>query len=167
MNTLEVHLPALGERQDIEAIARHLLTVYAPGFQLTPGAVAHLKNHAWPGNIRELRNELLRASLSAADGVIDRVAIEAACIRHADRAVVTPAPGSAAAAAASDSDAFPEVAALLRDAQSELVRTTFAETGGNISLTARRLGVSRNKVYRILSKSGRGTRAARQSIDAS
>lgn len=146
MNTLEVSLPSLGERSDIGAIARHLLTNHAAGCQLAAGAIAHLKSHAWPGNIRELRNELLRASLGAADGVIDQPLIEAACERRVDLSSVAP-------------DA-PAADASLRDVRKELVRATLAEAGGNISLAARRLGVPR---YRVL---GQSSPEADEPVDA-
>ncbi|WP_088348748.1 MULTISPECIES: sigma-54-dependent Fis family transcriptional regulator [Rhodomicrobium] len=148
MNTLEVSLPSLAGRGDIEAIARHLLASHAPGCKLTQGAVEHLASHDWPGNIRELRNELLRASLGAIDGVIDRPLIEAACERRA---------------ATVDLNAPAAAEASLRDLRKERVRATLAETGGNISLAARRLGVSRNTVYRII---GAGIGAADEPADA-
>jgi transcriptional regulator of acetoin/glycerol metabolism len=156
MNTLEVKLPGLAARQDIEAIASHLLAAHAPGCQLTPGAAAHLRSHPWPGNIRELRNELLRASLGSVDGVIDRTMLEAACAHRSELAHMAAAIGGADGASArhdnapADRCAFPMAEGSLRDAQKERVRAVLAETGGNISLAARRLGVSRNTVYRAL-----------------
>jgi len=38
--------------------------------QVSPEAIAALQRHAWPGNIRELRNVLDRARLLADDGIV-------------------------------------------------------------------------------------------------
>ena len=67
VNALEVTLPSLATRSDTEALAAHLLKVTAPACRLDAGALEHIRRHAWPGNIRQLRNELVRASLKAVD----------------------------------------------------------------------------------------------------
>src|SRR5574343_1491874 len=61
-----LRLPPLRERQeDIPLLAEALLARVAPGRDLTlaPDALAWLLQHPFPGNIRELRNLLERASL--------------------------------------------------------------------------------------------------------
>ena len=128
LNTLEVTLPSLGKRSDFQAIAEHLLATIDARRTLSPRLVDHLAKCAWPGNIRELRNVLSRLTLQTEDSVID----------------------------------YPE-GALIADAVIEEKRTwtlqgqhraqvlsTYAETGKNVSETARRLGVSRNTIYRAL-----------------
>jgi sigma-54 dependent transcriptional regulator, acetoin dehydrogenase operon transcriptional activator AcoR len=156
MNTLEVTLPPLAMRSDIEGIANHLLALYNPDCQLDARAVAALKSRAWPGNIRQLRNVLARASLAAVDGLIDQPTIDAAC---GTQLSASPAGHAGAIGPHSHSQSQPwplSVAASpvpepsLRDAQRERVLAVLAEVGGNISLAARRLGISRNTVYRTL-----------------
>jgi len=69
INVVELRIPPLRERpEDILPLARSLLSEIAlangkspPG--LTPTAEHALKNYRWPGNIRELKNALERASL--------------------------------------------------------------------------------------------------------
>jgi len=149
MNALEVTLPNLASRNDIEALAAHLLKAIAPVCRLDEGAVGHIRRHAWPGNIRQLRNELVRASLKAVDGLIDLERIESACTELGDHSHDRPRAleaGSAQAPAHHAEDAS------LRDAHKEKVLAVLAETGGNISLAARRLRVSRNTIYRVLGK---------------
>jgi DNA-binding NtrC family response regulator len=69
INVVELRIPPLRERtEDILPIARHLLAAIAasagkPPPGLTPAAEHALKNYRWPGNIRELKNALERASL--------------------------------------------------------------------------------------------------------
>jgi len=127
LNTLEVTLPKLRDRNDFDAIVRHLLGAIDPHCEITPATVAHLAERAWPGNIRELRNMLARFTLAAADGLIDEASVEATI----DRSSQTE-PGS------------------LHDIQRARILVVYAETAGNISETARRLGVSRNTIYRAL-----------------
>jgi transcriptional regulator of acetoin/glycerol metabolism len=126
LNTLEVTLPKLRDRNDFDAIVRHLLGAIDPQCEITPGTIAHLAARAWPGNIRELRNMLARFTL-AADGLIDEASVEAMIDRSAQTE-----PGS------------------LHDIQRARILVVYAETAGNISETARRLGVSRNTIYRAL-----------------
>jgi transcriptional regulator of acetoin/glycerol metabolism len=127
LNTLEVTLPRLRDRRDFEAIVHHLLGAIDPNCEITPATIARLAARPWPGNIRELRNMLARFTLANADGFIDETGVEAMI----DQAPLT-TPGS------------------LHDIQRARIRVVHAETAGNISETARRLGVSRNTIYRAL-----------------
>ncbi len=67
LNVLEVTLPARRERrEDILRLARHFLVYFAqvskrPVPALSPAAQAVLRTYAWPGNLRELSNEIERA----------------------------------------------------------------------------------------------------------
>ena len=127
LNTLEVTLPRLRDRSDFEAIIHHLLGAIDPNYEITPATIAHLAARTWPGNIRELRNMLARFTLANADGFIDEAGVEAMI----DQAPLT-TPGS------------------LHDIQRARILVVYAEAAGNISEAARRLGVSRNTIYRAL-----------------
>ena len=68
LNTFPIHLPALRERrEDIPLLAEAMLARVAPGrrLSLAPEAMAQLIGYDFPGNVRELRNLLERASLMA------------------------------------------------------------------------------------------------------
>ena len=127
LNTLEVTLPRLRYRTDFDAIVRHLLGAIDPTCKITSATIAHLAARPWPGNIRELRNILARLTLSVADGLIGDVELEPMTYQSQ---ITTP--GS------------------LHDIQRARILAVYAETAGNISETARRLGVSRNTIYRAL-----------------
>mgnify|MGYP001489933819 CR=1 FL=1 len=68
LNIVTVELPPLRQRaSDIEELAMHFVAAFSPGTEtvtLAPAALAKLKDHVWPGNIRELeqciRNILIR-----------------------------------------------------------------------------------------------------------
>ena len=68
----EVRLPPLRERaSDIPLLAEHFLNRAAPltaegrPKRLADGAVTSLAAHGWPGNLRELRHEMQRATVMA------------------------------------------------------------------------------------------------------
>jgi transcriptional regulator of acetoin/glycerol metabolism len=133
INTLEVTLPRLCERADFAAIARHLLAGIDPHCRISAGALQRLAARPWPGNIRELRNVLARYTLSAPAGGIDEDMVAASCMLE---------------------DAAPRAQGSLHDLQNAHVLAAYAETNGNVSETARRLGISRNTVYRCLEQAG-------------
>ncbi|MGY4309366.1 transcriptional regulator of acetoin/glycerol metabolism [Bradyrhizobium sp. USDA 4369] len=138
LNTLEVTLLPLRERTDFADIARHLMVKIDPSIALSEAAIQRLAQRSWDGNIRELRNVLARLSLSETGPVIDAATVDAAIglggpeLKAPKLKMDESGPGD------------------LHEIQRALVLTTFADTGNNISKTARRLGISRNTVYRAL-----------------
>jgi DNA-binding NtrC family response regulator len=89
---IALHLPPLRERKkDIPLITESILEEInkdfrgeghaEPGYQdkrLSAAATAFVRNHPWPGNIRQLRNALLQAAVMADGDTIDRGSIAAA-----------------------------------------------------------------------------------------
>lgn len=126
LNTLDVVLPSLSERTDFEEIVWHQLRKIRPASEITSGAVAALVKQAWPGNVRELRAVLSRLVLVAGEDLIDEALV----------AGLQPN----------------QTHISLRNSQRARLRAVHAETGGNISETARRLNVCRNTVYRALNE---------------
>jgi len=155
MNALEITLPSLATRSDIEAVAQHVLKVIAANCRLDAGALDHIRSHPWPGNIRQLRNELVRASLKTVDGLIDAATIEAACTDHSAPAHGDRDAASSPGARPSPND-FHTDDTSLRDSHKDKVLAALSDANGNISLAARRLHVSRNTIYRVLGKTGHG-----------
>ena len=128
LDTIEAILPPLRDRSDFPAIVTHLLQAISPEIEIEDAALSFLAGQAWPGNIRELRNLLTRLTLTQEAGLLRLASIEA-CI------------GRAAPAAAR-----------LKDQTTEHIVTVHRDLSGNLSATARRLGVSRNTVYRALAR---------------
>jgi transcriptional regulator of acetoin/glycerol metabolism len=131
---IEVSLPPLGARTDLGALTERMLAELAPGWRIAPDALAGLRQLPWPGNLRQLRSWLVRATLDRPHGVIDATALAR--------------PGTP------DQAASPPAG--LRAGVRASIRAVHAETGANVSATARRLGISRNAVYRALAGSDRG-----------
>jgi len=140
LNGLVVKLPALRERSDLEVIVNKLL-LEEPGGEpcctLAPEIMALFHRHSWPGNFRQLSNLLRTAVVMAgADRVIR--------LEHLPDDFLDDVPALAPLAAnAAGSDSLEELAATA-------VRQAFDANGGNVSATAKVLGVSRNTVYRKL-----------------
>jgi DNA-binding NtrC family response regulator len=142
LNVIALDVPPLRDRPaDIAALARHFVAELArevkrPGLELSDEALARLATHAWPGNVRELRNALERAAVLA-----DGPRIEA----HDLPEDVGAAPGAQA-----ESGFHGQVEAFRR----ELLRATLAESGGNQAEAARRLGLQRTYLARLVRKYG-------------
>jgi DNA-binding NtrC family response regulator len=71
---LSVGVPSLAQRrEDIVPLARHFMQLHATAersLSLAPITESALEQHEWAGNVRELRNVMLRAVLTAEDDVI-------------------------------------------------------------------------------------------------
>ena len=150
---IPVHLPPLRERlDDLEVLVPRLIERVcrergvAPPDASPDALVAALRQHAWPGNVRELRNH------------IERYVV----LRTVDPlAEPEPAPGvapeDAPSALTEGLDRLP-----LREAKRVLVERyervylarVLAQTEGNVSEAARRVGVDRVTIFRALRRNG-------------
>ncbi len=130
INTIEVGLPPLCRRTDFGAVARRILAEVAPDACMSDDAVAALGSRPWPGNVRELRSLLIRLTLLDPARQIGKDAVWT---------------GKTAPPVLPDADR-----PSLRTLQAQQVQRAHRDAGGNVTETARRLGVSRNTVYRAL-----------------
>jgi DNA-binding NtrC family response regulator len=139
LNTIEIHLPPLRERQeDIPLLARHFLRQHAQRYGKNIGGFeasgeAALLAHAWPGNVRELDHAVERAVLMAHGG---RIA-------GPDLGLMIENEG----ALRLENMSIEEVEGLL-------IKKTLARFDGNAKKAAEALGLSRSAFYRRLEKYG-------------
>ncbi len=88
LNVVEVKIPPLRERtEDILPLARHFLAFFAraarrPLPELAKDTEAVLLSYPWPGNIRELRNAIERATILWPARVIEVAALPERIIAH-------------------------------------------------------------------------------------
>ncbi|MEK8032784.1 sigma-54-dependent Fis family transcriptional regulator [Ideonella sp. DXS29W] len=169
LNGLVVRLPPLRERSDLMTIVRKILRAESPSrpLDLDDEVVELLKAYRWPGNIRQLANVLRTAAVMAgSDMVINRTHLSDDFLEDAQRelpsgasvASAAPgqpahaAPGAAAEPAASAAPATPAATepATLQEMELRTIQRAVEEAGGNISIASRRLGISRNTIYRKL-----------------
>ncbi|MDC7787682.1 sigma 54-interacting transcriptional regulator [Rhodoplanes sp. TEM] len=150
LNTFPICLPALRERrQDIPLLAQALLMRVAPGrhLRLSPAAVDVLVAYDYPGNVRELRNLVERASLLCDGGEIrpEHLAEE---VRRGS-ADAAPALDMALDMAGASAAAGP----MRWDAlQAQLLRDTVAAHRGTRGELAAKLGISVRTLYRRLAE---------------
>jgi len=142
LNVVAVVLPPLRDRNgDVELLAqtfvRRIAAAYGlPEPSLTPEVRAALRRHAWPGNVRELRNVIERALVLSPPGSLDLG------LGDAPHASVRPATNDAGSALPFPAD----LATIVRAAAAAMLE----RTGGNKSEAARRLGISRPRLQRLL-----------------
>jgi DNA-binding NtrC family response regulator len=143
INGFEISLRPLRDRpDDIEPVARHLLAQLAgqSAPQIAPDAMEAMREYAWPGNVRQLRNCLERAVLLSNDGVITRAElppeIVAPAQAHAPSAAFAGAPGQGAAP--------------LREVERQQILAALEQTNWHRGKTAEVLGISPSTLYRRL-----------------
>jgi DNA-binding NtrC family response regulator len=124
-------------------LAEHFLRQATdPPKRLTAEAAARLLAHAWPGNIRELKNAIERvAILSRGDTII---------ASDLDFLTTTSNPPDSAAPAWTEGDLPTAIARL----EAYMISRTLRETGGNRTEAARRLGIHRQLLYSKAQKYG-------------
>lgn len=128
----------LAERFVAQAQADHGKRIRA----IEPEWYARLEAHAWPGNVRELRN-VVEAAVVTAPGEI----LEAARLRLAGSA------GTAAAAGTPAAWSVPENLTL-EQIEKKILEEALRRNGGNRSLTAEQLGLSRRTIQRKIQDYG-------------
>lgn len=75
LNVIPLAVPPLRARtEDVAALAQHFLAPF--GKTLAPQATARLRQHRWPGNIRELENIMKRLGALTTDSVIELKAVK-------------------------------------------------------------------------------------------
>lgn len=136
--------PPLSERrEDVALLASLFLRRTAPTARLTAEAMAWLEARDWPGNVRELRALLETAAALAGPGD----AIDAALLRFAKGE-----PDAPAAAPEGDTGSLGKLDAAIAALESRMLRQALAETAGNQSEAARRLGISRVGLIKKLAR---------------
>ncbi len=151
--TFHLHMPALRERRgDIPLIGRHLLEQAmrqldknVRGFSAE--ALRLLAEYDWPGNVRDLQNEIYRMLAMADGSELDAALLSPRLHAGASRDVDT---GKATGESAAGGTLRDQVGAM----ESELLREALARHGGNKSRAARELGLSRLGLRKKLQRYG-------------
>ncbi len=161
VNGLTITLPPLRERSDIDHIAMRILEVEAAELQggeitISSEVMRFFEQYSWPGNIRQLQSvirvgvalleegetEILAAHLP--EEIFGTEPFEVRRGRRRTDAMQTPAKAAEATAPAEPRS--------LDEIELEAISNMMREVGGNVSAAARRLGVSRNTLYRKLGR---------------
>ncbi len=138
ISALSVYLPPLRERRDdIIPLANSFLKRFAAqanrdlrGFQ--PDAIERLTAFDWPGNIRQLQNEIQRAVLLSEGNEVAAADLSITDVR---------------VSAGAGEGGFDTSFTLLEGVERSAIVSTLKETNGNKLETAKRLGIGRQTLY--------------------
>ena len=171
LNGLTLRLPALRERSDWDTLVQRMLQRHAPhrAIELDPALARVLRQHPWPGNLRQLDNTLRTTVALLDDACVigmehlpDDLVQELQEARQASSADRLPGVSYSQGQRVAEGDAGTQagvqaegglsrlrsgcvpLAQYTRDVMEQALR----EAEGNLSLAARRLGISRNTFYR-------------------
>jgi DNA-binding NtrC family response regulator len=152
---IPIHLPPLRERrEDVLPLAHHFLARWNRELSRsvagwTPEVERWLLAHGWPGNVRELENAIERGVVLARG---DRIGFDD---------LLVDAPGEETRA---ETGAGGDVGASLQEfldaAAAERIRRVLEESGGKRVEAARRLGIDRATLYRLMRRYGVTDRGA-------
>lgn len=157
LSAATLRIPPLRERpEDLEVLAERFIRAACGALGkapvgLSPGARATLAAHAFPGNVRELRNVLERAVLVAGEGPIRP---EHLALRSAPLSVPASEPSPASSPGpvtfrappsveAPPSSRAPDLRRALRDVEREQIQAALSACAGNQTRAAEMLGISR------------------------
>ncbi len=146
-------LPPLRARPgDVEILAQSFLTEFGDRHKLSPiwftsEALSMLRQHTWPGNVRELRGVVQHAAIVASARAVDDEAVLQALTQSFDE---SPPSGASDPRAQLDAPAD----ASLRGRERQLVLDAWQRSGGNVSETARTLGIARATLRERLKRYG-------------
>jgi two-component system, NtrC family, response regulator HydG len=155
LGVVHLELPPLRDRRDdIPALAAHFIAHFADRHRRDPLPLSEPARRAllaydWPGNVRELRNAIERALVLAEGSEIDvgdlppAVTSSAAPLRPTD----------AAMAGLTFADARERV---VESFERSFLAAALERHGGNVSATARALGLHRQSLQKMLKRLGLG-----------
>ncbi|MDX9668224.1 sigma 54-interacting transcriptional regulator [Pseudomonas sp. P5_152] len=141
LNVLPIQVPPLRERlDDLPALSEAILEELRSQHELDQPALELLGQHAWPGNIRELRNVLERAALLSDDLILDASEIRAA--------IGSLVPVQRAAAVLIEPQLNETFSAARERFDRQLIQNTLAQCAGKVPQAAVRLGLGRSTLYK-------------------
>ncbi len=139
INTIQIELPPLRERgDDILALADFFLKKYAAkyekyGLKINGTAQEKLLRYQWPGNIRELQHTIEKAVILSDSSVL-----------KPDDFFLRPV----------NFARFNDELLTLAEMEKRMIRQSIGKSGGNVSLAAEQLGITRQTLYNKIKKYG-------------
>lgn len=146
INGLTLQLIPLRQRKDFPVVVARLLEELAPdrGISLEPAVATAFAEYAWPGNLRQLSNAL-RAACTLLDEGETRIGWRHLPDDLAEELRWQVPPAQTAAGETTEN---------LRELSQTTIARAIALSHGNMSEAARRLGISRNTLYRRMNSKG-------------
>ena len=136
LSQFTIRVPPLRDRvDDIAPLARHILAQQDPSAGLTSRAIDALEAHTWPGNIRELRNVIIKAAVMSGGRDIDAEDLGIPGISSRPIPIDRHVKGHEAS---------------LDGMERRMILEALADVGGHQQKAAARLGISRRTLSRKL-----------------
>jgi transcriptional regulator with GAF, ATPase, and Fis domain len=139
LDIVTIRVPPLRERAaDVPLLVQRFLKTHAPSarVRVTPAAMERLVAYPWPGNVRQLENEIRRAIILS-DGTIDREHLS---------------PDVAGVSRTTQADPGLHLRSRLDALEADLVREALRRTGHNQTRAAKLLGVSRFGIQKMIKR---------------
>ena len=146
LSVIRIHIPPLrAHRDDLPALCAHILAEVTNGriTDLSPTEVEMMMAYDWPGNVRELRNILERSVLLAKDGTL-----------QPSQLIAKPAAPARRDLPAQQASGESGELKTLEQMERELIRFTLSKMSGNVTRSARVLGISLSTLKRKISEYG-------------
>ncbi|MGH9871151.1 MAG: sigma 54-interacting transcriptional regulator [Pyrinomonadaceae bacterium] len=153
LNVIRLRVPPLRERRsEIPTIVNYYINHYSAKFgrrdiQITPPAVDLLMVSDWPGNVRQLCNEIQRVVARAEDSTVitpDHLSPE---LKRTSAPATPSSPASTLASMPASSLQNVTLADALADVERRMIADALRKHSGNISRAARELGLTRRGLY--------------------
>jgi len=154
LSVIRLHVPPLRQRrEEIPHLSSFFLReaceeLAKPDVELSSAVLDLFAQHMWPGNVRQLRNEIRRAVAMSVPGAAVTPDLLSPELARLD--TESPSPGGGAAR----TTATTTLAAAVDQLERDLIRTALDRSDGNISGTARQLGLTRRGLYLKLRRLG-------------
>ena len=164
LSVIRIHVPPLRERrEEIPHLSTYFLRealerLGKPDVLLSSETLDVFSQYWWPGNVRQLKNEIQRAvALSVPGGTIEPSHLSPEI--NTTRLPSTPSSASSVRVSRSS----PNLASAVEQVERDLIQAALDRAGGNISETARSLGLTRRGLYLKIRRLGLD---ARSEVDA-
>jgi len=146
LTQITLRVPPLRKRiEDIAPLASHFLALHNPALRFSPAAMNVLVRYSWPGNIRELRNVVMRAAVLSLDEEIgaDELPFYQGLDSDSEPAAMTPSATS------------------IEGMERKMIFDALHSTNGHQQKAAAKLGISRRTLSRKLKVYDSGLTEAR------
>ena len=153
LNVIRLRVPPLRERRsEIPTIVNYYINHYSAKFgrkdiQITPQAVDLLMVSDWPGNVRQLCNEIQRVVARAEDATVLTPEHLSPELKKTSAPATPSSPASTLASMPSATLQNVTLADALAEVERRMIADALRKHGGNISRAARELGLTRRGLY--------------------
>ena len=146
LSVIRIHVPPLRDRrEEIPHLSTYFLReaierLGKPDIHLSSETLDVFSQYWWPGNVRQLKNEIQRAvALSAPGGTVQPA--------HLSPEIGTVRLPTSSGSQRSSRASSPNLAAAVEQVERDLIQAALDRAGGNISESARSLGLTRRGLY--------------------